>query len=300
MTPDEIEQEITAIEGDTTLFDERNFERRLETIDFIGFHLIAGIEELLQTSALRDQLMLLKHRVEIASIELEEFDRRLFEMLREQIRTGESTGQKLRELTGKYFDLNFGDTLPHEEPGFDALDIFVNGLLSFMEMPEQTKELEPEMVFYQKTPARIVFGLAERVNITNEDVFFDIGSGLGQAVILVNLLVGVTAVGIEFEPAFCKYGEDCAAALNLSNVSFVNTDARKADYSRGTVFFMYTPFSGEMLDEVLEILRKESLTRKIKIITYGPCSPQVAGQTWLVPGGPTGDNIYKLAEFSSK
>jgi len=129
--------------------------------------------------------------------------------------------------------------------------------------------------------------------------FFDLGSGLGQVAILVNLLAGITVKGIEFEPAFCDYASDCAADLNLSNVTFINVDARKADYSEGTIFFMYTPFKGEILEDVLELLRKESLRRKIKIITYGPCTAQVAVQSWLDLVGPKNPHLYKLAVFTS-
>ena len=166
-------------------------------------------------------------------------------------------------------------------------------------MPEQTRDLEPEMVYYQKTPARVVFELVEKSHFSGNDVFFDLGSGLGQAAILVNLLAGVTVKGIEFEPAFCDYARECAAELNLSDVTFINADARKADYSEGTVFFMYTPFSGEILHDVLNRLRKEALLRKIRIITYGPCTEQVALQSWLHPEGPKDDNINKLGIFTS-
>jgi len=126
-----------------------------------------------------------------------------------------------------------------------------------------------------------------------------LGSGLGQVTILINLLAGITARGIEFEPAFCDYAGDCAANLSLSNVTFINADARKADYSEGTVFFMFTPFRGEILQEVLEMLRKESLRRKIKIITYGPCTPLVAFQNWLNFATPGGNDLYRLGFFSS-
>lgn len=93
------------------------------------------------------------------------------------------------------------------------------------------------MVFYQKTPGRVIFELAEKCRFTEDDVFFDLGSGLRQVAILVHLLTGMAAKGIEFEPAFCNYARVFAAALNLTGVTFINIDARDADYSTGTVFF---------------------------------------------------------------
>jgi len=295
----EIQSAIGTIEKDASLYEEKNFDKRIDAIDFIGFHVIDQIEELLQKTDQTDQLMLLKYRAERVKSDLEEIDTTLFRKLRANIRAGDYTGKGFKNLVSEYAGFNLDDNEHLGEPDYDNLDILINGLTSFPSMPEQSKELEPEMVYYQKTPARVIFELAEKVQFTNEDVFFDLGSGLGQAAILVNLLTGITAKGVEFDQAFCDYARDCAKELNLSNVTFLNTDAREADYSEGTVFFMFTPFKGEIMQDVLEILRKESLFRKIKIITYGPCTMQVALQSWLRSSVPETDQVYKLCFFSS-
>jgi hypothetical protein len=301
----EIQSYIAEIEINSSLYEEKSFDTRMEVIDFIGFQVMDRIEELLQTTTQQDKLISLKYRAEKLKSQLEEIDRRLFQRLQAAIRVGGRTGEEFKNLVKKYVDLNVDHNEHQEAIDYDNLDIFINGLTLLQTMPEQTKDLEPEMVYYQKTPARFVFELVERSHFTKEDVFFDLGAGLGQVAILVNLLAGITTKGIEFEPAFCDYARDCAAALNLSNVTFINVDARNADYSEGTIFFMFTPFSGEILQEVLEMLRKESLLRKIKVITYGPCTAGVALQTWLDITTPLnfatpGDNkIYKLGVFSS-
>ncbi len=227
---------------------------------------------------------------------LEEID---FPGLRAAIRTTGCTGAAFKALIAPYVDLPTDDDEQRGEIGYDDLDLFLNALSSYQTMPEQTKELEPEMVFYQKTPARIVFELVEKVHFKEEDVFFDLGSGLGQVAILVNLLAGIPAKGVEFEPAFCDHARDCATELNLSRVEFMNVDARMADYSDGTIFFMFTPFRGQIMQEVLETLRKESLLRNIKIIAYGPCTDLVALQSWLVRETPEEANSYTLGIFSS-
>jgi len=295
----EIQTYIAAIEKDSLIHEEKNFNERMEVIDFTGFHIIDRIEGPLLKTAHPDQLLSLKCRAKKVKAELEQIDVELFQSLRAKIRIGGYKGEEFKSLVRQYVDFNLDDNEHQAEPGYDNLDIFINGLISFQAMPGQTRALESEMVYYQKTPARIVFELAEKSHFVKEDVFFDLGSGLGQVAILVNLLTGIKVKGIEFEPAFCAYAEDCAAKFNLSNVTFINVDARKADYSEGSIFFMFTPFWGEMLQEVLEILRKESLRRNIKIITYGPCTAQVALQSWLNFAGPKDDNIYKLGVFSS-
>ena len=296
----EIESHIEEIENDLLLREENNFEKRMEAIDFIEFHVIGWIDgELLLKTDQSAQLLPLKCRAEKLKTELEEIDHKLFKKLREIIKAARYAGEEFKKLVNEYVDFNLTDDEHQEEPGYDNLDLFINGLFPPLTTPEQTKELEPEMVFYQKTPARIVFELVEKCHFKKEDVFFDLGSGLGQVAILVNLLAGIKARGVEFEPAFCDYAKDFAAAFNLVNVEFINADARKADYSEGTVFFMYTPFSGEMLQEVLVILKRESLSRKIKIITYGPCTNDVALQNWLNCVRPEDTHLYKLAVFTS-
>ena len=299
MTISAIRSYIGTIEGDASLFDEKNFDRRIEVLDFIGFQVMDQIEEHLQNTDHPESLILLRSRAEKLRDELQEIDNKLFQKLLARISTEALTGKKFKDLITEYVDPGSDHPRHQEETGYDNLDIFINGISLFRPMPEQTKILEPDMVGYQKTPARLVFELVESVHFRQEDVFFDLGSGLGQVAILINLLSGITVKGIDVEPAFCDYARDCAADLNLSNVTFIDVDARKADYSEGTIFFMYTPFKGEIMEDVLEILRKEALMRKIKIITFGPCTAQVALQSWLDFAAPGDSHTYKIGVFSS-
>jgi hypothetical protein len=72
--------------------------------------------------------------------------------------------------------------------------------------------------------------------------------------------------------------------LRLSNAKFLSSDVRDADLSSGTVFYLYTPFRGSILREVLDRLRAEADTREIRVCTFGPCTPIVAEEIWLSPG----------------
>lgn len=300
MTISEIQSYIEAIEINSSLYDDKCFDNRVEVVDFIDFHILDRLQEFTRKTGGSEQVIALKVRAEKIKSSLEEIDTNLFEKLRAGIRAAENNRKQFSDLVNEYTDdhfLNSGEN--SEEPGYDNLDIFINGLINLEHMPEQTKELEPGMVYYQKTPARIVFDLIKKSQYRKKDVFIDIGSGLGQVIILVNLLTGMTAKGIEFEPSFCDFARNCAARLNLSNISFLPVDARKADYSQGNIFFMFTPFTGEILQEVLEILRKEALLRKIKIITYGPCTTQVALQEWLILLTPKTVDLYEPVVFIS-
>jgi len=295
---DEILSDIASIHKDEALYCDKNFVLRQQAIDDIEFHIIDRIDALLQNSHATDLLISLKQYAERVKHRLEEVDRRLFHQLRTEISKGSDNGKLLAQWIHEFL----GDQVPvpAQDPiGYDSLDMFINELLTYQDMPAETKDREPEMVYYQQTPARIILELVKRAAFKPNDVFFDLGSGLGQVVILVNLLTAVISKGVEFEPAFCNYANTHAADLHLKRVDFINMDARYADYTSGTVFFMYTPFSGKMLDDVLQNLSGEAKKRTIKIFTYGPCTLTVSRQTWLTSVAHQHNFSGRLAEFHS-
>lgn len=172
---------------------------------------------------------------------------------------------------------------------YTRLDILANRICCAGEMPEPRVVLAAEMVEYHKTPAQVVIDLVKRVEWRAEDVFVDLGSGLGQVVLMVHLLAGVRARGVEIEPEYCEYARKCAARLGLAGVGFIEGDVREADLSEGTVFFLFTPFRGEMLRQVLERLRAEAAQRMIRVIGYGPCTKELEELEWLRREGGVGE-----------
>jgi len=47
------------------------------------------------------------------------------------------------------------------------------------------------------------------------------------------------------------------------------------------VFYLYTPFTGDMLRHMLDRLHDEARRRSIRVATLGPCTPAVASEPWL-------------------
>jgi len=265
-------------------------------LDFIEVHILGRIDSLLKNAS-ECKLLKMRSRAEKLISELENVNQILFKKIRETIAYNRFS-LVFKDLIINYINSDLYNN--NNNPGYDELDAFVDGIFFQNDIPEQTKKLDPDMVFYQKTPARVVFELIKKVNFRRDDVFYDLGSGLGQVVILVKLLTDVTVKGVEIEPAFCEYGNGCVDSLNLKGVTFINADARYIDYSLGTVFFMYTPFKGQVLQEILTLIQKESLKRCITLITYGPCTPIISRQSWLHKEALCNENIYRLAVFKSR
>ena len=297
----DIQSDLKSIAKDSALYEENNFDRRVQAIDHIEFSVIGRIEGLILASGQPAELTGLKQEAERVKTRLEGIDANLFRRLRADIRAGACTGTALKDQIDEFVGCNSRDGGNQNGIGYDSLDVFINGLLLTKPAPTETGDREPEMVYYQPTPARIILELIERANLTDKDVFYDLGSGLGQVPILVNLLSGARAKGVEFEPEYCAFSRACAADLNLAQVEFINADARTADYSDGTVFFMYTPFEGRLLQQVLGKLHGESRRRMIRLFTYGPCTATVSRQHWLKRVDQNGGNqSYNLGVFISE
>lgn len=319
---EEIQAELATVEGDAALYDEQSFGARAAAIDDLEFRVIDRIDGLLPTSRRPEVLAQLRRRAELARLRrraerlrgrLEAIDAALFRRLRAELRASGDTAALLRGWLAAYVGPDSGERRRQDAPGYDSLDVFVNGLLGIQlaqgepvagataePAPAESIVREPEMVGYQPAPARVILELIERAQLTAADVFYDLGSGLGRVPILVSLLSGATARGVEIEPAYYSYASACAAGLNLAGVAFINGDARAADYIQGTAFFLYTPFVGGILQEVLGRLREAARGRTITIFTYGPCTPAVARQPWLTEMGGQSDQLYRLGSFRSR
>jgi hypothetical protein len=297
VTIESLQSQIDAFDQ-VALYEPGNFQRRAEVIDAITFEIIDRIDGLLGYPSQPHKPHLLRLAAERLLRRLQAVDDGVFQDVRSLIRGG-CRGEPLRHMIERFVGVAAADNQGQAVVGYNRLDRLVTGILDSDALPEPRLEPEPEMVLYQRTPARIIFDLIRRTNLGPQDCFYDLGSGMGHVTTLVHLLSGATARGVEFEPAFCEYAQACAAALRLTQVEFINADARRADYAKGNIFFMYTPFEGTMLVEVLERLRERSRSGPIRLATYGSCTAIVAQQDWLSAPNPAEPGSYRLAIFSS-
>jgi hypothetical protein len=291
--------DLAAIEADASLDEEMNLRARVAALDTIEF-----IQEIVRLRGRWDDLGALGARAAAQRQRLEQANGRLFERAQTRIRSGKHTPQEHRAWFAPFTDYT-PRHLGQAHTGYDALDVLIEGTLRIHDAPQATREPESDMVHLEPTPARVVLELIDRLHLRPEDVFYDLGSGLGQVAILIHLLTGIQAVGVEIEPAYCEMARDRAWVLGLSGVKFVNEDARTAEYSRGSVFYLFTPFRGQMLQTVLDRLRQEAQARpagapSIRVCSYGPCTPAVARQPWLRPVGPGADHEFKVAIFRNQ
>jgi SAM-dependent methyltransferase len=131
-------------------------------------------------------------------------------------------------------------------------DAWVDQLLGVAPPPPDSA-LPPGAVPYLPCGVDEILAMMREVPLGPDDVFVDLGSGLGRVVMLVHLLSGARTVGIEIQPHLVEAARATSRDLGI-DVTFERGDVLDASLA-GNVFFLYAPFNGALLARVLEKLR---------------------------------------------
>lgn len=174
-------------------------------------------------------------------------------------------------------------------------DDWVDQLCGLCELPPDEPELPRGCVPYLPSSVDTLLRMIELAKVQSSDVFVDIGSGMGRATALTHLLTGAGAIGVEIQPALVRQSRDLALRLHADRVSVVEGDAAKLTRYLviGSVFFLYCPFSGERLDQVIDDLEEIARTRLIRVCSVDLPLPH---RPWLTPVSSSRD----LAVYQSR
>ena len=287
---------VSQFESDPSLLEPNQLRRRLEALDRIDAYL-PGIPPELGAASIPAELY---RRARAICARLETVNHDLYEAIRGNIRRGVGADTLLRWVHAPPEEelVTPADGMGHHYLGYDYLDELISGVFQFEDPLAGHARREPEIVPYQPTPARHIFSLIDLTALTATDVLVDLGSGLGHVPLLVSICTQARSIGIELEANYIRRAQQCAQSLNLKNVTFLHQDAREADLSSATVFYLFTPFTGSVLRSVLDRLRREATTRRIRICTYGPCTSVIANEPWLEAA--EAPETHRMALFNSR
>lgn len=133
----------------------------------------------------------------------------------------------------------------------------------------------PESQRYQATVANAFATLLDAVPRAPTDVFVDVGAGKGKMLYYAAQLGFEKCIGIELSGTLVQLAEHNLRRLGLrASVELLQRDASKlspVDISSGTVFYLYNPFSEEILTKFLESITKSRTLRK-RVITVVYCN----------------------------
>jgi hypothetical protein len=283
---------VERLENDPSFFEPNRLHERLEALNFLDAYVSDAPQRVFGDELYAEEL---NGRARAIYARLEAANCELYGAIRNEIQRGIRPEALLQWASSAKIVDTPG---PLNGVGYDDLDELISGIFQFEEPDEGSVKREPEKVFYQPTPARHIFSLIGQTALTEEDVLVDLGSGLGHVPLLVSICTPARSLGIELEATYVERAQECAQNLRLNRVTFFHQDARAADLSAGTVFYLYTPFTGSVLHGVVTLLRSEAKTRRIRICTYGPCTSVVAQETWLET--TTAPETNRIVMFSSR
>lgn len=157
-------------------------------------------------------------------------------------------------------------------------------------LPDDGPELPRGCVPYMPCRVDAILRVVQYADVQASDVFVDVGSGLGRAAMLVHLLTGAAAIGLEIQRALVQASRDLARRLKVSRFSAIEGDAVQltAHLTIGSIFFFYCPFSGERLDKVLTDLESIARSRQIRVCCVDLPLPPLP---WLSLISPSSDDL---------
>jgi SAM-dependent methyltransferase len=111
-----------------------------------------------------------------------------------------------------------------------------------------------------------------------DDVFVDLGSGLGEVVLYIAGTCRIRkAVGIELDPELVRIARKSLHKMQsegriLTPVELIEGDVVDADLSEGTTYFLFNPFGEATLHKVLANIRLSLGTnpRRVRILYLNP------------------------------
>jgi hypothetical protein len=148
-------------------------------------------------------------------------------------------------------------------------DAAIERLLGIRDLPAPAAAPDADTIGYSPSGVAPIVRAVLDVPITREDVLVDLGAGLGKVAFAVHLLTGARALGVERRSDLVSRARAVAGRLALEDVTFVEGDARDADVGEATVFFLYLPFTGQVLASVMRRLRSVAERRDVVICSLG-------------------------------
>lgn len=199
------------------------------------------------------------------------------------------------KLLGKLKGTEFKTRLlnPHEEYWDRKL-----GVRTFGYYPGGDRNDPAHSNYYMPTSYLDLLKIFRRTELRDDDVFVDLGSGMGRAVFLASYLGVRKSIGLELVSRLHERAEANRRCGNWPNVEFHLGDARETIFPDVTLLWMFNPFGPAIMEEML-IKLKEKRTRTLRIIYLNPFHDDVIERAgWLakVDTIPKSKNLFGIRE----
>jgi SAM-dependent methyltransferase len=148
--------------------------------------------------------------------------------------------------------------------------------------------------YYMPTSYFDLLKVLRRAGLSSDDIFVDLGSGMGRAVFLASHLGARKSIGLELVPRLHERAEANRRRGHWPNVEFHLGDARESIFPDVTLLWMFNPFGPAIMETMLAKL-KEKRTGELRIIYLNPLHDDVLRRSgWLtkVDAVPRSNNLF--------
>lgn len=122
---------------------------------------------------------------------------------------------------------------------------------------------------YGETRLRTLEKIAEMVNLTENDVLYDLGCGRGRCIFWFHLFFGCRAIGVEITPVFIERAEAIRKRLKLDGIEFRQAMIQDQDLSDATVVYLYgTCFKPEAIVRLFPCLARLPPGARVVSVTH--------------------------------
>jgi hypothetical protein len=182
-----------------------------------------------------------------------------------------AAGAELEDLRGRiaasdYTFRQFLADTEHLSP--EKRNLYAEKLLGVDCPPAIDRNPDQRFLNYEATKLESIIDVLENGDIHANDVFFDIGGGMGKVPMLVHWATGARAVSVEYQQPLCIASAELGRRLGFSGFEVMHADARAVDYSGGTKFFLFNPFLGEILRETMAKIEVVARSATVPITVF--------------------------------
>ncbi len=162
-------------------------------------------------------------------------------------------------------------------------DAWVDELLALPELPDDGDALPPGAVPYLPCGVDAILRAVREAPLNREDVFVDLGAGIGRVALLAHLVTGARAIGVELQPHLVETARKTARRLALLDgmATFIVGDAADVEVEPGAVYFIYASFGRATLRRVLSRLERDARRKPRFTLCAVDFEVSLAEQPWL-------------------
>lgn len=161
------------------------------------------------------------------------------------------------------------------------------GVRTFGFRPATGSEASPDwQLHYTPAPYSGIFYALQHAGLNRDDVFTDLGSGMGRVVFAASWLGAAKAQGVEILPDLCEIADRNRQRSHIAkrDISFINGNARDVDIASTTLLFIFHSFGADTLEIVLRQFERTRSPR-LRIIYMNPVyNDMLKSKAWLKSG----------------